>query len=506
MARSRWEMDWSDTGLYNHRMSDITRLVRAWDEPCGLDVRGDPTSFRDYAGDGQVVLDSVGGVLDPQSEAGISRAILTSQHLYRHVVEYDDGTEQVVYEALAQPPTLEGEGSTRIAIFHLVGKTQTARLDGVRALPTVETTVTNIVTRVGNILGGTDRVVLPELGILLRLIPEDATIQTFIEDLALHAGSLGFEGPTGRWNFINLDLVQDIQDGVLTSDLVRIHDDGYETVREPGLIRNQFNNRFHGAEFTSTESLVQSGPVWVLSELQGVRRQNRLVVLESLGSNRYRMRHYSEDGTRHTDDEFTFTQGDGGFSSLAATEYKWLISEVSGTTDTVVGDWGGNLRPFEGYETNRGALGSESGGFGLSRTRDFDYVLFSENAGSFVKRFTHRGGGETRLPLTPRLPRGGSGLTAVEDGLYIVADSQARFYRSSDWNYVASRSFAVNSRATGITVTPASFWVLENGGDTLQAYNVRTRARESARDISLGSGSFPGVSYTSRPVALPEVE
>lgn len=499
-------MDWNDTGLYDHEQSDLTPYIRSWDEPAGLDVQGDPTSFRDFASDGRVVLDSTGGRFDPQSPNGINPALLTVQHRYRHVVEYDDFPDQVVYEALAQPPILDGEGRTRVAVFQLIGKTQTARLEGVagNGFPSTEADMDAVLGVVGQLLGGVDRTLLPELRVLLRNF-EDLSTQQFIENLALHAAALGFEGPLGQWNFINLDAARDLQDGVITPSLIAIHDDGFETNREPGLVRNFFMNQFHDADFVTTEDFRRSGNVQQLPELGDTPRADRIIVLERTvsGSKPKALHSYGADGTRHASEDVDvaseYASRSGNGVSITATEQEFAI--LLSTREVDVGRWRHGIRSALGYT----ATALPASPRGVSRYGDSDYYLIPGTTGGVVRLPKSGGTQHSDQPSysTTVRTRGASrnmrDLEVVEGGVYVAYDNRIEFYQD-DGTYVASKSFTPGiSVVFGVAVSPDTIFVLDNQRE-IRAFNRSTLARDSSKDITLGSSAnrFFSMSYTSR--------
>ena len=128
----RIDVDWSDTGLYDHADSDITAYYRDYTVTFGADLSRDRSRISLASARGRVSLEDHDGRFNPDVATGLG-SVLKERHLTRFVSTYDTGIYAghsfTLWEGYGEIRDTRADRGAKKASLELTGKLQSRLSD-----------------------------------------------------------------------------------------------------------------------------------------------------------------------------------------------------------------------------------------------------------------------------------------------------------------------------------------------------------------------------------------
>ena len=121
-TRDRIEIDWSDSGRYDHPDSDVTRHYKEYSIDFGMRASYDRDTFDNISADGAVILDNESKKYSIESALGLPVPILSSRHLCRITSIIEGFPDNILWEGFVLPVREERAITGQEAIFEVQGK------------------------------------------------------------------------------------------------------------------------------------------------------------------------------------------------------------------------------------------------------------------------------------------------------------------------------------------------------------------------------------------------
>ena len=234
-------IDWFDTGLYDHPLSNVTADLVTYEVSFGLDADDDSRGLRYVPASGRLRLRSPAGRYDP----GVTQELveeLRGQHLMRIYTNYRyEGIDHVHvdWEGLVGEPKVTGAEPTPHADFRLTGRQQARRKSAFgrsESLQLLRKVADAAATAVSP--GGVpNEILIPDIAV--AGVNEYGQIRAFLDKLAAYSGGWALEGHRGQLILMNADLAEQLPATVTLTDIDHeARPRGFSVVAPPGLVRD----------------------------------------------------------------------------------------------------------------------------------------------------------------------------------------------------------------------------------------------------------------------------
>ena len=267
------EIDWSDSGLYDHPLSDVTEWFESADVQWGCEPDADNTRLLFLPASGSLQLSNRTRLFDTDRSIGELDRELELPHRCRFRTFYharglpDGQTGQVLlWEGIADPPQVGSLGPESIARFQLSGFQAKGRLDQIGLDYPLVTSIETVARRINQLASAplpTDEPV----GILrsqnIGPFAWSGSVQALIDQFSYYMGGYVLDRKDGRLSFYNHNAaIADAANPSFTISQVDhlIRARGYSNRRRSGFVRNVASLGTPGARdpFSATSQIVEA--------------------------------------------------------------------------------------------------------------------------------------------------------------------------------------------------------------------------------------------------------